>query len=229
MASVMAVRHHRVNRPSQVEAVHDSDRCRQEAARRARRQLRRFCKEHQLFFMWTLTYGNGGQRDLRQLRRQVERLVGKVVRERGGKRFPWTYVVEPHKDGERLHVHMAVPFWFDQRRLTELWGHGHVWCSDKRRRGSCRMVGAIQAANYLAKYLDKQFAGSEAGQHRYEVARGWRVQSFQIGVRDLDEGQRYAETVFMAEPFYRWDSSSCEEWAAPPVRVLFFMPRSRDG
>jgi hypothetical protein len=179
--------------------------------------------------MWTLTYGHGGQRDLVKLRRQVGRFVAKVVQERGGRRFTWAYVVELHKDGERFHVHMAVPFWFDQRRLTALWGHGHVWCTDKRKRGECTFVGAVRAAGYMAKYLDKTFGFSEFGRHRYEVARGWKVTSYQISVRDLDEGQRYAEAVFMGRPEYVWDSGSCEEWSAPPVRVLFFTPKARDG
>ncbi len=173
--------------------------------------------------------GNGGQRDLAQLRRQVERLIAKVVAERGGHRFPWTYVVELHNDGERLHVHLAVPFFFDHGRLSELWGHGYVWCTDKRRRGDCTFVGAIRAAVYLSKYVDKTFASSGFGRHRYEVARGWKVSSYQVAVRDLDEGQRYAEAVFVAEPEYLWDSRSCEDWSAPPVRVLFFIPRVRDG
>jgi hypothetical protein len=207
----------------------DPQRCREEAVRRARKTLRRFCKEHLLFFMWTLTYGDGGQRDLVKLRRQVETLIAKVVAERGGRRFPYAYVVELHKDGERFHVHVAAPFWFAHARLTLLWGHGHVWCTDKRKRGEARVCGAVRAASYLAKYVDKTFEHSEFGRHRYEVARGWKVTSYQISVRDLDEGQRYAEVVFMAAPEYVWHSCSCEGWAAPPVRVLFFTPSARDG
>ena len=215
-----------------VEAAKDPDRCRQEAARRARRELRRFCKEHRLFFMWTLTYGHGGQRDLTKLRRQIERLMAKMVEERGGRRFPWAYVPELHADEERWHVHVAVPFWFDQRRLTVLWGHGHVWCTDKRKRGECSFVGAVRAASYLAKYVDKTFGESEFGRHRYEVARGWKIHSYQVRVRDLDDGQRYAEAVFMGSPTYVWNSAESEDWAGAysdesvhPVR-RFRTPRS---
>lgn len=204
----------------------DPERCRKVAAQRARRELRRLCKEHLLFFQWTLTFGDGGQRDLTKLRRQVERFVAKVVAERGGERFPWVYVVEFHEGGERLHVHMAVPFWFPHERLKTLWGHGHVWITDKRKRGECRFVGAVRAAGYLSKYLDKTFGETEFGRHRYEVARGWKVKTYQVRVRDLDEGQRYAEAVFVAAAEYVWHSSSCEEWAGPPTRVLFFMARA---
>lgn len=211
-----------------MEGAADPQRCRAEAVRRARKTLRRFCKEHLLFFMWTLTY-EGGQRDLAKLRRQVEALVAKVVAHRGGQRFPYAYVVEPHKDGERLHVHVAVPFWFNHKTLWAMWGHGFVWCTDKRRRGEARVCGAVRAASYLAKYVDKTFDFSDFGRHRYEVARGWAVTSYQVSVRDLDEGQRCAEAVFKGAPEYVWDSRSCEDWAGPPVRVLFFMPRPRDG
>jgi hypothetical protein len=205
----------------------DPARCRDEAIRRAGRQLRRFAKQHRLCFMWTLTYGNGGQRDVRQLRRQVERLVAKVAEERG-ERFPYAYVAEYHEDDERLHVHMAVPFFFDHGRLGELWTHGFVWCTDKRRRGECRHVGAIRAASYLAKYVGKTFDESAFGRHRYDIARGFKVASYQVRRRDLDEGQRYAEDVFGSAPDCVWNSADCNDWAGPPVRVLFFTLRRHD-
>jgi hypothetical protein len=163
-----------------------------------------------------------------QLRRQVERLVAKVAADRG-EAFPYAYVVEFHEDGERLHVHMAVPFYFNHERLRVLWGHGHVWITDKRKRGECAHVGANRAAAYLAKYAGKTFDQAEVGRHRYEVAKGWKVSSYQVRRRDLDEGQRYAEAVFMTAPEYVWDSKQCDDWAGPPVRVLFFTPRARDG
>jgi len=219
----------KVDRSGKGHVAVNPERCKREATKRAQRQLRRFCKSHGLFFMWTLTYGNGGQRDVVKLRRQIERLVEKLVAARGGKVFPYAYVVEFHKDGERLHVHMAVPFFFDQRRLSVLWGHGYVWCTDKRKRGECAHVGAQRAASYLAKYVGKTFEHSEFGRHRYEVAKGWKVSSYQVRRRDLDDGQRYAEAVFMGAPEYVWDSKHCDDWAGPAVRVLFFAPRARDG
>jgi len=218
-----------VDRSRRRDAPRDVERCKREATKRAQRELRRFCKSHRLFFMWTLTYGDGGQRDLRQLRRQVERLVAKVQESRNGEAFPYAYVVEPHKDGERLHVHMAVPYFFDQRRLSLLWGHGFVWCTDKRKRGECAQVGANRAASYLAKYVGKTFEHAEFGRHRYEVAKGWRVERYEVRRRDLDDGQRYCEALFMAAPEFVWDSSTCDDWHGPPVRVLFFSGGADDG
>jgi hypothetical protein len=221
--------HRDVDRTRKPGGPRDPQRCKREASARAHRQLRRFCKEHRLCFMWTLTYGGGGQRDLSKLRRQIERLVAKVIADLGGKRFPYAYAVELHADGERLHVHMAVPFFFAHERLGVLWGHGFVWCSDKRQRGECAHVGATRAAGYLAKYVAKTFDSSEFGCHRYEVARGFKVERYQVRRRDFDDGQRYAEALFMAAPEYVWNSGDCPDWAGPPVRVLFFTPRVRDG
>lgn len=181
--------------------------------------------------MWTLTFGDGGQRDLTQLRRQVERLVAKIAAEQNRGDFPYAYVVEHHKqnDTARLHVHMAVPFFFKHDRLTLLWGHGHVWCSDMRKRGECARVGANRAASYLAKYVGKTFEEVEFGRHRYEVAKGWKVTSYQVRRRDLDDGQRYAEGIFGGPPSYVWNSSDSEGWAGPPVRLLFFDGATSDG
>jgi hypothetical protein len=216
-----------VDRSRKAEPI-DPVRCRREAGKRAARQLRRFCKAHDLFFMWTLTFDKDKQWEDGPLRRRVERLIAKVVAERGGRPFPYAAVIEPHQKGD-LHVHLAVPFFFDQRRLTVLWGRGFVWCTDKRKRGECAHVGAARAASYLASYVKKTFESSEYGRHRYEVAKGWKVERYQVRRRDLDDGQRYAEAVFMAAPEYVWDSRDCADWAGPRVRVLFFTPRVRDG
>ena len=108
--------------------------------RRAKTTFRRFCKQHRLFGMLTLTYGDGGQLDLAQLRRQVEKLIAKI-RAEIGRDFPYAYVVEFHKDGKRLHVHIAVPFRFKWKLLDRLWTHGYVWCTDWRGKGECAFVG----------------------------------------------------------------------------------------
>lgn len=207
----------------------DATCCRREASKRAARELRRFCKAHRLCFMWTLTYGDGGQRDASQLRRHIERLIAKIAAERNGNSFPYVYAIEPHADGERLHVHIAVPFFFDHARLGALWGRGFVWCSDKRQHGECAHVGATRAASYLAKYVAKTFGESDFGRHRYEVAKGWRYERYQVRCRNFGDGRRYAEAVFMAAPEYVWDSRGCEDWWGPPVQVLFFVPRADDG
>jgi hypothetical protein len=202
----------------------DPERNREQAARRARVRLRRYCKEHRLVFMWTLTYGSGGQRDAAQLRRQVERFIAKVVQARGG-RFPYAYVIEAHKDGERLHVHMAVPFWMPHAEVAEMWGHGWVFMTDKRRKGDCAWVGAERAAAYLAKYVGKEFESGESERRRYEVARGWSVQRYSVRCMDFGDGQMQAEALFGGPPNYVWSSSECEDWPGPAVLVLWFPER----
>lgn len=217
-----------VNRKRKPDGPKNAEACKIAAVSRAKRELRRFCKEFRLCFMWTLTF-DGGQCDVDQLRRQVERFIAKVVEDRGGQRFPYAYVVEPHADGERLHVHMAVGFFFPHKRLGVLWGKGFVWCTDKRKRGECAHVGANRAAGYLAKYVGKTFEHSEFGRHRYERARGFDVSSYQLRRKNFDDGQRYAEALFLAAPEYVWNSEQCAEWRGPRVRVLFFKSRPRDG
>jgi len=124
---------------------------------------------------------------------------------------------------------MAVPFFFKHAQLWSSWGHGLVWISDKRKRGECGHVGAVRAAAYLAHYTKKEFEDSPYGRRRYEVARGFGVLRYQVRRRDLDDGQRYAEAVFLATPEYVWNSRDCDEWHGPGVRVLFFGASARDG
>ena len=216
------------DRSRKLEGARDPQRCRENAARRAKTKFRRFVKQHRLCFMWTFTYGEGGQRDLVQLRRQVERLIAKVSKDLGHD-FPYAYVVEFHKDGERLHVHIAVPFRYPFEKLDALWSHGFVWLSDKRRKGECAFVGAERAYRYMAKYMTKEFEASEFGRHRYEISRGWQVESYDVRVQDFGDGQRVAEGVFGGPPSFVWDSAEVEDWQAPPCRVLFFEMRARDG
>jgi hypothetical protein len=204
------------------------ERSHQAAVSRAKRELRRFCTNHRLFFMWTLTYANGGRWDEPRLHREVERFVAKVVAARGGERFPYAFVVEHHKSGA-LHVHMAVPFFIKHKRLETLWGRGWVWIRDKRKRGECAHVGAVRAAGYLTSYVKKEFEESPYGRRRYEVARGFKVLRYQVRRRDLDDGQRYAEAVFLGKPEHVWHSRDCVDFAGPPTRVLFFGPSVRDG
>jgi hypothetical protein len=217
-----------VDRSRKGERAHDSGRCRENAARRAKTIIRRFCKQHRLAFMWTLTYRDGGQRNLGQLRRQVERLMAKVERETG-RDFPYAYVVEFHRDGERLHVHIAVPFRFAWKTLDRLWPHGSVWCTDWRKSGECAFVGAERAVRYMSKYMMKAVDAVEFGQRRYERARGWAIESYGLRVLDFGDGQRVAEETFGGRPRFVFESADVEDWPAPPVRVLFFEMRTPDG
>jgi len=216
-----------VDRSRKVEGAKNPERTKGEAVRRARTMVRRYCTEHRLTYMWTLTYAGDGEHDLAKVRRHVERLIAAVAAEQGG-RFPYLWVPELHKSGHGIHVHMAVPFYFDQKKLTKLWGRGHVWCSSMGRRGTCGHARAKAAAGYVSKYVGKAFEVAEFGRHRYERAQGFPVTSYRVDFHTLDDGQDYVVAVFACAPSYVWDSSTVEEWAGPPCRVLFFMGRAPD-
>jgi hypothetical protein len=85
------------------------------------------------------------------------------------------------------------------------------------------------AVRYMTKYLTKAFEVVEFGRHRYEIARGWQIESFDVRVRDFGDGQRFAEETFGGKPCFVWDSGDEDDWQAPPCRVLFFTVRARDG
>lgn len=178
--------------------------------------------------MWTLTYRGEGVHDLDQMRRHVERFLAKVrVDLRDG--FAYLWVPELHKSGHGLHVHMAVPMWFDQRRLAELWGHGFVWCSDMKPKGLCAVAGSQRAAAYLSKYVGKAFEVAAFGRHRYERAQGYEIVCVKTVRYDMDDGREYAELYFGLRPFRVWTSEEAAEWKGPPVVVLFFMGTVPDG
>ncbi|MGH7735462.1 MAG: rolling circle replication-associated protein [Gemmatimonadales bacterium] len=80
---------------------------REDAARRARGKVRRYCAANRLNRLGTLTYGGEGNHDPAELRADVggffRRLRGSL-----GERFPYLWVPEWHKSGHGLHVHFAV-------------------------------------------------------------------------------------------------------------------------
>lgn len=206
----------------------DPERCQREAVRRARVTMRRYCCEHRLRYMWTLTYADG-EKDAGRVRRDVERLVKKIASDRRGRRFPYIFVLEHHKDGQRFHVHMAVPFFFKQKKLEKAWGKGWVFCTDMKSKGECSFAGARRAANYLTKYIAKTFEHSEFGRHRYERAQGFEPERRTISRHDMDDGQSYAEEAFGMRPAFVWSSAEVEVWDGPPTRALFFLGRAPSG
>ncbi len=168
----------RVDRSRKGSAAIDPDRCRAEALRRAKTTVRRYCKEHQLRYMWTLTYRGAGEHDIAVVRRHVGKMLAKVVKDRNGKRFPYLWVPELHPGGHGVHVHMAVPFFYKHSNLIKAWGRGHVVCTDMKSKGACGMVGYNRAATYLSKCLGKAFEETSFGRHR--IRTGPRVRAGQL-------------------------------------------------
>jgi len=178
----------------------DPERCRAEAARRARTMVRRFCAEYRLIYMWTLTYRGDGEHDIEQVRRHVERLVAKIVQDRNGRRFPYVAVPELHATDHGIHVHMAVPFFYKHAKLMKIWGRGFVWCSAFHQKGECSFAGSRRAAKYLGKAYDEH----TFGKHRYWRAQRFPVERFTFRQRDFDDGEEVAVAVFHWLPYDVW-------------------------
>jgi hypothetical protein len=217
------------DRSRKVEGAKDPHRCQQQAGRRAASTVRRYAAEHGLRYMITLTYGGGGERELRKVHRDVEKLIAKMVKDRNGRRFPYLWVPEYHADEQRFHVHLAVPFFCKHSKMMKTWSRGLVWCTDMKRPGECGIVGHRRAARYLSKYVTKTFDHSVFGRHRYERAQGFEPHSYQVAAYDLRDGEEYAEAAFRSRAAFTWRSSDVDDWQGPPCSVLFFLGRAPDG
>ena len=190
-----------------------------DANRRARRQVRRYCAANRLNRLGTLTYAGQGQHDRGALRADVgaffRRLRGSV-----GERFPYLWVPEWHKSGHGLHVHFAVGRYVRHGAIERAWGHGfvHIKLLGDLPTGSGTLGEARAAARYLAKYVGKDLgATGAAGRHRYEVAQGFQPRSITLDGSTADEVLLWAESVMGAAPARVWRSRDEEEWAGPPA------------
>lgn len=190
----------------------------EDAARRAKRMLRRYCAANRLNRLGTLTYRGEGQHSPAALRSDVgaffRRLRGSV-----GEAFPYLWVPEWHKSGHGLHVHFAVGRFIGVRTIEAAWGHGfvHIKLLGDLPTGSGSLGEARQAARYLSKYVGKAFgAARTAGRHRYEVAEGFQPRGVTLDGATADEVLSWAETVMGAAPSYLWRSRDQEGWDGPP-------------
>lgn len=73
----------------------------------------------------TLTYAPPFCTDPRQAYDDVRRFIRRL-RHALGHQFPYVWVLELHKDGERLHIHLGLAQYVAKGLLAELWGHGFV-------------------------------------------------------------------------------------------------------
>jgi len=136
------------------------------ANRRAVAKLRRYCVKNRLLKMLTLTYTDAHW-NRATVKDDVNALFIRWRCLKGGKTFPYVYVLEVHPgarqpDGLRgpshgLHVHIAVPLHYvDKHWLQETWGHGIVHFKDpKKLRDGTRRQRSSLLARYLAKYIAK--------------------------------------------------------------------------
>jgi hypothetical protein len=198
----------------------DPERSRQEAARRARAKLRRYCAANRLNRFATLTYAGRGCFDHGQLRADVAEFFRGLRRELGGKPLPYAWAPEWHPGGHGLHVHFAVGRYVKQRLIADVWGRGiaHIKLIGDLPVGSGALEEGRVAAGYLAKYVSKSIGDERVPRlHRYEVAQGFQPEK--LALRADSEGAVVAEASerMGARPSRVWRSAEQEGWQASPA------------
>lgn len=198
----------------------ETERSADEAARRARGQIRRYCASNRLNRLGTLTYAGEGCHDAYVLRRDVGGFFRRMRRELGGDVFPYLWVPEWHPGGHGLHVHFAVGRYVPHGLIREAWARGivHIKLLGDLPVGSGALAEARLAAGYLAKYAGKAIEDDRPpGLHRYEVAQGFTPLSVTCEGESAGEVIETASIVMGSEPARVWHSSRREGWLGPPA------------
>lgn len=199
----------------------DPGRAAEEAARRARGKVRRYCAANGLNRFWTLTYSGEGEHDPAAVRGDIRRFFKTLRRGLGGDPFPYLWVPELHKSGHGWHVHFAVGQFIRRGLVVESWDRGFVFGKliGNLPVGSGVRGEARVAARYLSKYLGKEFAGS-GGLNRYDVGQGFQPQQEPVGGRSEDEVIESASERMGGRPATVWRSMDEEGWRGPPALWL---------
>lgn len=208
-------------RPPGGGGVPNPERSRQEAARRARGRLRRYCAANGLNRLGTLTYRGQGCHDPAQVRADLGVFFRRLRESLGGKAFPYAWVPEWHPGGHGLHAHFAVGRFIKRSLIEGAWGHGFVsikMLSDLPV-GSGRLEEARRAAGYLSKYVAKSFDDERVPRrHRYDVAQGFQPERIQVWGRSREEATHRATEMLGGSAVLRqWLSSEQEGWQGPPA------------
>lgn len=211
----------RRKRPSSGGGIPNPERSRQEAARRARGRLRRYCAANRLNRLGTLTYAPPFCTDPSQVRRDVGVFFRELRDATGGEPFPYIWVPEFHADGSRFHLHFAVGRFIKRSLIEDSWGHGYVSIKllGDLPVGSGRLAEARRAAQYLGKYVSKSFEDTRIPRrHRYDVAQGFQPKRVQVWGSSAVEVIEEASAMFGgALPDHMWRSSDAEDWQGPPA------------
>lgn len=208
-------------------AAADPDRAAQEAGRRARSRLRRYCGQNRLNRLGTLTYGPPRCTDPVQVRRDVGAFFRELRQRRGGDPFPYVWVPELHKDGVHFHVHFAVGGFIPVGLIRSVWGRGfvHMKLLSDLPVGSGQLGEARRAAAYLSKYVSKTFTDEGAvlrppGMHRFDVAQGFAPRVMRLEGSSRDAVIDAACGAMGGLPARSWSSDDVEDWKAPPALWL---------
>ena len=193
----------------------DEGRAGDEAARRARGRVRRYCAANGLNRFGTLTYRGEGEHDPRVVRGDIHGFFRGLRRGLGGEPFPYLWVPELHKTGHGFHVHFAVGRYIARGLIEEAWGRGfvHIKLMQGLPVGSGGREEARVAARYLSKYLGKGF--SAGGLNRYDVAQGFQPRAEPI-TGPTEAGVIGSASKRMGgRPDYVWRSETQEGWRGP--------------
>lgn len=194
----------------------DEGRAVEEAARRARGKVRRYCAANGLNRFGTLTYAGEGEHDPRAVRADISRFF-RSLRRGLDEAFPYLWVPELHKSGHGWHVHFAVGRFVARGLIESSWGRGFVFIKliqgvpvGSGVRGEARV-----AARYLSKYLGKEMGSGAGGLNRYDVAQGFQPQVEQIWAPTVEEAIGAASDRMGGPPDYIWRSEGTEGWRGP--------------
>jgi hypothetical protein len=178
----------------------------------------------------TLTYAEATW-DRAAVKRDMNALFVRWRRLKGGKAFPYAYVLELHPSGHGLHVHVAVPLHYvDKHWLQETWGHGIVHYRDPkplRQRNSRERSRRL--SGYLAKYVSKDLSSDHvAYEQRYSVAQHFNVEMERRSFKTLVEAKAWI-LLYRGEHFDEvWSYADDDNWDGPPVWV-FRSPGKPEG
>ena len=199
----------------------DAERAVEEAARRARAQIRRYAAANRLNRLGTLTYRGEGCHDPLRLRSDLAGFFRglRVGLEEG--RFPYVWVPQWHPGGHGLHAHFAVGRFVPRGLIERAWGRGfvHIKLLDGLPVGSGELAEARLAARYLAGYAGRDLGDERrpARLHRYEVAQGFQPEKILCYGESAEDVIERASGLMGCEPGRVWVSSSVEGWRGPPA------------
>jgi hypothetical protein len=207
-------------RPRGGGAATDSERSAQEAGRRARAKLRRYCAANRLNRFATLTYAGAGCFDPVQLRADVAEFFRGLRRDLGGEPLPYAWAPEWHPGGHGLHVHFAVGRYVGQKLIRDVWARGitHIKLIGDLPVGSGALEEARVAGGYLAKYVSKSIGDERIPRlHRYEVAQGFQPEK--VPLRGVSEAAvvEQASGRMGSAPVRSWRSAEREGWQGSPA------------
>jgi hypothetical protein len=184
---------------------------------------RRYCVAHGLTRFGTLTFRDepstltAGWALLEGFRRRLYDHLGQAV--------PMLVVPEWGSLNGRLHFHLALPVYVEQKKLEAIWGHGIVDIRKIHAPGGAREA-ARKAAAYLAGYAKKGFTDSERrgpDRRRYSTTKGTAVRRrramFPTLAEALDALAHEAPGAVRV-----WCSDEVEGWPGLPVALFDLAP-----